>query len=143
MAYSVYGDVASEFKNILFATGQPVTDAEVTEFISQADAEIDGYLSQRYVTPITGTISLVVVKQLSIWLVADRVSKILQVKTKTEETKTADKSLRQMALDRLKELAKGTFKLPDATVLSSGAGFRSYANDNELDYTFKKGDDQW
>lgn len=143
MAYSVYGDVEAEFKGMVLDTTSPVTDTEVTGFIAQADAEINGLVGLRYVVPITGTDSLIIMKMVSIWLVADRVAKILQVKTKTEENSTAGKSLREMALELLDKIVKGEFLLADATRLSSANGFKSYANDAQLEYTFKKGDTQW
>jgi len=143
MSYCVTDDVSSEFKSIEFNSDSPVTDDKVTEFIAQADAFIDGKLTLKYATPITGAKSLLTIKTISIWLVADRVSKILQVKSATESTNTAEKSLRQMALDLLKDILDGKFSLSDATPASTGSGFKSYANDNDLDYTFHSGTDEW
>ena len=48
-----------------------------------------------------------------------------------------------MALELLDKIVKGEFLLADATRLSSANGFKSYANDAQLEYTFKKGDVQW
>ena len=143
MAYSTYEDVKSEFKGVDFGSSTPVTSTEVTGFIVQADALIDSLVSKRYETPITGSISLSIIKLISIWLVADRVSKILQVKTTKEETKTADKSLYDKAMAMLKAIIAGDLVLTDATVVSSGNGWASYANSNSLENEFKKGEPQW
>lgn len=143
MSYSTVDDVIAEFKGISFTIDDPVTDTTVEDFIEQADAYIDANINSRYVVPVTGTTSLIILKTISVWLVADRISRILQVKTKTEETQTAEKSLKQMADDLLKQISNGILDLIDATLQSSGAGFRSYANDEDLKYTFKKNSDQW
>lgn len=143
MAYAVTSDVASEFKNVEFTAQTPVTATEVTAFITQADGEINGYVGKVYTIPITGTESLAVMKMISVWLVAHRVSQILQVKTVTEETETGAKSLREQALELLDKIVKREFVLTDAPLLSSTGGFKSYASDNSLDYSFHKNRDEW
>jgi len=144
MAYSVLADVQSEFKDIEFTATTKITSTEITDpFILQADAEINARIGLRYVVPITGTESLKIMKMLSVWITADRISKILRIKTKTEEDTTAEKSLRQMANELIDKIVAGTFLLSDATLKSSANGFKSYANDNDLDYTFHKNTDEW
>lgn len=144
MAYSLEADIQSEFKDIDFADADSkVTSAEVTAFITQADAFIDSKVGLRYDTPVTGVESLKILKTISIWLVADRVSKVLRIKSNVPETETAEKSLRDMALEMLEDISKGLLLLSDATLKSSGSGFSSYANTEDLSYTFKKGESQW
>lgn len=144
MAYSLEADIQSEFKDIDFADADSkVSSAEVSAFIVQSDAFIDSKVGLRYEVPITGTESLKILKTISIWLVADRVSKILRIKSNVPETETAEKSLRDMALEMLEDIAKGVVLLSDATVKSSGSGFSSYANSEDLGYTFKKEETQW
>lgn len=145
MAYCTSTDVASEFKNITFSASTAVTSTEVDGFIAQADAEIDGVVGLRYEVPVTGASSLLIVKQISIKLVAGRIKKILEVKTSTEEVNQEAQSpnLIAEARDMLDKIVKGTLLLSDATVLSSTGGFKSFAVDEDLDYEFDITGDNW
>lgn len=144
MAYSTYSDVTKEFKNIVFSSNSSVTSDDVTEFITQADAYIDSQIASKYITPITGAESLKVLKRLSIWLVAGRIKMILKVKSGQDiGDQGNDSDLITMARDEIKDIVKGLVKLTDATLAITGSGMKSYANDENLEYTFKKGDDQW
>lgn len=143
MAYSELADIEAEFKGIEFTLDSPVTDNEVDDFIDQSDAFIDAKIGLKYVVPITGTSSLLILKTISVWLTADRISQILEVKTQTEENSTAGKSLREMALEMLKEIVDETLLLSDATLLSTSAGFGSYASDYSIKKKFHRSSDEW
>lgn len=144
MAYCVNTDVQAEFKDIDITSGTAkISSAKIDEFILQADAYINAKIGLRYIVPVTGTLSLKLLKMLSIWLVASRVSKILQIKNSVVENETGEKSLEDRALEMIDDISKGKLNLEDATLKSSGAGFSSYAQANNLGYTFKKGEDQW
>jgi len=145
MAYSVYTDVASEFKSVTFSSTTAVTDSEVTEFISQIDAWIDGILYSKYETPITGTESLKILKMLSIGLTVQRLIPILRVKTGSEGLDQETQSVVTRATDILKEIKSNKIVLSDATARTTNQGFKSFTNDNSdtIDYTFKSGTDQW
>lgn len=144
MAYSTNSDVRLEFKAMtLNSSTSSILDTTVDGFIAQADALINSKIGLKYVVPVTGAESLKILKTISIYLVADRMAKILQVKTITEENQTAEKSLRDIAMEMIKDIIDGILLLSDATLKSSGHGFNSFAVDNDLDYTFKKATDQW
>jgi len=145
MPYSVSTDVASEFRNVSFTTTSLVTTAEVTEFIVQADALIDGMIGKRYEVPITGAESLKILKQISIWLVAYRVSKILKVKSASEEPNQGPKSvnLYDKALALLKKISKGDILLSDTDTLNAKDGIESYNVSNNIVPVFQKGVDQY
>lgn len=143
MAYCTNTDVSSEFKGITFSSSTPVTADEVTEFIAQSDAVIDGYLNNKYVTPITGASSLAIVKMISIYMVSKRVKAILRVKTGgTGETENRG-DFEDMAKSLINDLKSSKLNLPDATLVQSGGGIDSYTNTNDVPHIFDRDKDQW
>lgn len=143
MAYAAVADVQSEFKGVVFSATSAVTDTQVTGFIAQAEAYINGKIDSAYVTPVTGPQSVLILKMISIWLVADRVSKILEVKSASEEANTTDKSLTQMAEAKLEEIKDLLLVLVDATRKSVGGAFKSANNDDGVEPVFRKNVVQW
>lgn len=145
MAYAVNADVINEFKALVTSGGAAITTTKIDEWITQAEGLINGMISNKYVTPVTGTESVKILKMITIWLVADRIKEILKVKNVNEDVDQGvkDGSLYKRALDMLKDISKGTLPLTDATLLSSQDGLRSYAADVGLEYTFKRNTDQW
>ena len=149
MAYATVAQVASEFKSITFSSTTLVTDTEVTRFIAEADAEINAYIGSKYETPIDETEhpnSFILVRQISIWLVADRVREVMQMKNLTPEEieqGVRPPSSRKAALDLLKKIQKGEINLSDADLVNTDAGVKSFAVDNNLEHTFKRNVDQW
>lgn len=144
MAYATVANVTSEFKNITFSVSSPVTTAEVERFIEEADAHIEGVLSQKYVTPITGTTSLIIVRQISIWLVVQRVKDILAVKSGNQSANQEQgERLDNLAKDMLKDIIDENILLSDATLLDNSDGAFDYNSNNNITQTFKAGEDQW
>lgn len=145
MAYCTDDEVSSEFKDIVFSATSPVTDTEVTEFVSQASAEIDSIISNRYTTPVTGTESLKVLKQICIWLVKARIVGVLRIKNVSDKSDQDVGSLnyRKEALDRLKNIAIGKEILTDAPRSNTTGGLTSYLKDLDVTYDFQVGVDQW
>ena len=141
MSYSIYTDVQSEFKNIIFNASSSVTDTEVTEFISQEDAYIDSKLGKIYEIPITGTESLKVVKKISIMLVAGRIWKIIEKTGIDEESKGT--VLIKKAEDMLDAILAEKIILEDATKVGFAAKFKSYNYTNEISAVVKKDTVQW
>lgn len=143
MAYAVYTDVESEFKNLdSTASGAKVTNTEITAFIVQADALIDSYLSTRYIVPITGSSALSLVKWICIQIVKERVQRIIAVKSGNPDT-DQDNVDKAMWLVMLEALQKGGMNLTDATLLSTGEGFKSGNVENEISQTFDVATQQW
>ncbi len=147
MAYCVSTDVVAEFKSLdIVSAGVPVTTAKVSEFISQADAIINAKVGLKYEVPVAAgaTESLKILKQISTWLVANRVKEILRLETGDKKVELlATGNLEKKAFAMLDEIVKGTLKLSDATLATSADGVRSFAVDNDEEHTFKKGEDQW
>lgn len=144
MAYSVYGDVSSEFKGMAFGASTTPTSTEVTEFIAQADAEIDARLGVKYVTPISGTKSLVICKILSIKISAQRVRDVIAVKSGNKEVDSeAGTNSKKEALAMINDILNDRLLLSDATSNSSQDGFASFNVDNNEEFEMKKGTNQW
>ncbi len=143
MPYCTPSDVTSEFKKLTL-NDSTVSTAKVTEWISQADAYIDGKIGLKYEVPITATEALKIVKQISIWLVAGRVKDVLETATGESSTEQVSRGdLAKMAKALIQEIIEGKLKLSGATLASSSDGVRSFAVDNAEEHTVKKGEDQW
>jgi phage gp36-like protein len=146
MAYCTQGHIESEFKDITFGAATPITDSDVARFIAEADAEIEGVLSQKYVVPVTGTTALIILRQISIMLVKARIQEILQVKTgQSDSEQEATTNPAKKARDTLDLIQKGKMGLVDATIATTGDGVRSYTSENSTTFepTFKRDQEQW
>lgn len=143
--YCESSHISGEFKGITFSASTAVTSTQVERFIEEADAEIDAKVGLKYVTPVTGTESLKVLRSISIAIVASRVRAILEVKTADSRTEQAVRGgdPAKVAREKLDQIVKGTLLLSDASLRSSGQGMRSFNSDNAEEHTFKKNRDQW
>lgn len=143
MAYCVHGDVTNEFKKLTL-NDATISQAKVTEWISQADAYIDAKLGLRYETPITGTEALKICKQISTWIVAGRVKEALDQDTgddRVDQIMRGD--LEKKAKAMLTEIVEGKMILSDATIRRTGDGVKSFVVDEGEEHVMKKGEDQW
>jgi len=144
MAYCSASNVTNEFKSITFDSNTPVTSSDIAEFIAQIDAYIDGKLYFRYTTPITGANSLLILKSISTYLVASRVSKILELKTgETDKNQLVIDKNKKDATNMLKEIFDGSLVLSDATLRSANCGVYGYTYDNDVEASVNVTDDQW
>ena len=55
MAYAVYQDIQSEFKNLNLDDFSALTAAEITAFIAEEEAVINAAVSNRYEIPVNKT----------------------------------------------------------------------------------------
>ena len=143
MAYSTNSDIQSEFKSLTY-NSNGITSAEVDAFIEQEDAYIDGIVGRKYVTPITGTYALRIMKTISVQLVASRVKRILAVKTgiaSTDQDSMGD--LFQMAKTKLDDIAEGRLILSDAVLARASDGVDSFAVSDDIKHIFKRDEQQW
>lgn len=139
-------DIESEFRQMDFgASGALVADAEVTEFITQAESYVESRISCKYAVPITGTAPKSIIKTICTYLVADRISKIIKVKTNTATDQDTGNSLSEVAEEMLKQICEEDLKLIGETLQESGNGIKSWssANSSTFDRTFKRASDQW
>lgn len=143
--YCTVSQIESEFKNITFTVDSSVTISDVERFIEEASAYIDGVLDSVYVTPITGVVSLLIVQQVCIWLVSQRIKDIQALKTSKEPTNqiTSELRLDKKAENMLKSIVKDEISLPDAIKDSSTGGVSSYNSRNNITPIFKRDTEQW
>ena len=139
MAYAVFGDIASEFKNITFSSSFAVTDAEVTAFIDEEEAIINTTISNRYVTPIEAeTDAEKILKKITIAYVAYRVAKIINLK---KDVPIPEKFIPQMLNEgaafriaklQLADIQSGKIVLNDAELRSNEQGIKSFNAINNI-----------
>jgi hypothetical protein len=145
MAYATTQNIQEEFKSLDFtAANSAVQTTRVQRFIAEAEAEIDAKVGQVYNTPIDPTASpnsLVIVRAISIGIVAQRVRDILEVKSPDQETgQGVRKDSASDARKRLDAIVNRTLPLPDAVLKSSTNGATSFeAGDASAEFTFKRG----
>lgn len=153
MSYAVFADVQSEFKNIKFTSTTKVTDTEVTGFLAQAEQEINATIGTKYALPIplAATNSLLFLKSIEISIVADRVSKILEVKSSSQKVDQDDKSgratiwgremLRKIQDGRVILLDDASDQLITATTADGVSSFNT--DDAAFEHEFQRGVDDW
>lgn len=133
MAYSVESDIEAKFKAVDFSSSTACTSAQVSGFISDADAYIDSKLARKFAVPITATESLKIIKQISVLLACHEVRRKLEVKTgETGKNQDGARSERKQALDMLEEILQGNILLINTSLAVSGGGFKSYNRDNSI-----------
>lgn len=129
MAYCLFTDIQSDFKNIVFTPTSSVTQAEVTEMIEQESQHIDAMICSVYSTPVDPNVSpksALILKRIAIFLTSDRVRHILYTKTGTDSKDQDTKGLHSFSRNpnkALLQIQEGTLKLLDAVALSSNIGF--------------------
>jgi len=150
MAYAVFGDIESEFKNLDFGeSGAAVDEAEVTTFIDQEEAVINATISNRYETPVVGVEALKVMKGITIAYVAYRVAKILNLKKdvpipeKFVPQELNEGAAFRNAKKRLEEIRDGKIILNDAIARSTGQGVESFNATNGIDSLWTRDIKQW
>lgn len=140
-------EVQEEFKDITWGTGTAIAAARVTRFIQEASAYIEGKIGLIYTTPISSTASpkaTLVIKAICIALVADRVRKIMNVKTgSATDSQKASGEAKMDPEKMLQDIVEEKMLLSDASKVSSRDGVQSYASVNALEQTFQKGVKQW
>ncbi len=148
MSYCAVADVQADFKALTIGAGTNVSTAAVTQFIVEASALIDGYVGQRWVTPITADASALALMSLFCrTLVADRIRGIIankqQTNTDANQAVKSDGYSVKNVMQSLNDIRLGNMQLTGATLILSNAGFvsRNY-NANETP-VFHKNRKQW
>lgn len=163
MAYTTLAQIKSMFRGIDIiadtgdeATNTVITEEEVTQFITDADIEIDAKLNEYYVTPITGTESLKYINVISKYKVAHIMKTILEAQSENSDRqqdvqtnlgKKADELLNAL----LPKIVNGKFvdaltNLSDAPRQQKGPDSGTVFGINYSGVrtpTFKKGGDNW
>jgi len=142
MAYSTNQNVQDEFKSINVTDGK-ITTTKIDTMITQADAYINGRIGLVYEVPVTGSESLEILKEISIGIVVQRISRILELKSITPKgDQYIPKDLIKKAEDRLQMIVDRLLLLSDATEIAV-AGVSSYSNSNEVIRCFDQAKQQW
>lgn len=147
MAYALNADVALEFKGLVLSSTSVVTATTVDGFIAQAEAEINGRVGLVYNTPIDSNLSpdsFLILKMLSIQLVAERLRPILEVKTGSNDTSQGSGRPRARGpREVLQDIVDQKVMLHDAVKKSTLDGVQSFSGDTGEPMTMKKGTTQW
>lgn len=144
MGYTTADWVSAELKGNTFSAATAVKTAQVTEFITQADAMIDATISRRYSVPISAAaspISFSILRTVSTYLVAGRIERILKSTAANEDLKIYLKSLYKIGLEMLDKIKSGSITFPDAD--GSSAQISSYNVDNSVESQFSVDRDDW
>jgi hypothetical protein len=127
MAYCVLADVQKLIKWAEFNSNSKVTATEVTnEFIPEADTIINSKLSRVYVTPITNTDDLKIIKYIACRMVACEIAHVLILQASGD---ISDIVLRwcEQAKDRLNSILTQDVLLTGSTLLDDVGGGRLYS----------------
>lgn len=152
MTYATASDINNELKQITFSATSAVTEGAVLDFLDQADAVIDMYISQRYATPVTASASLLVLKKIAIDIVVYRVAKILDLKKSVpipdgniiQDITNGDAYKESMKL--LIAIRDNKMDLPSEEKINGASGIGSFhteSGNEDIEPFFKKGVDQW
>ena len=140
MAYAIYTDVLSEFKDLAITATTIVTIAEVTEYIAQTENIVNAQLSQIYVTPVTDTMSTSIIKNIVIWFVAHRVQEVMKLRSGEELDSKNAENLYQKAQDLLDKIIDKKL-LSEATLNSStNTGVEDFNSKNSIRAEFDLSD---
>lgn len=153
MAYSTSDDIISEIRGLEVSSTTVVTEDNLSDWIKQADAYIDGRLSAYYVTPITGPKSLAIVKTISIYKVAHRVKNKLELTSENSDKKqevqaNLDKQAERMLDQLLPKLEGGRLiepilKLPDTNTVGRSPDGAALTSIKAQGGTFIKNGNNW
>ena len=147
MAYCTAAEVQADFKAVVFTTTSLVTLAAVTQFIVEADALINSYVGQRWVTPIASGESANLMKLYSRTLVAERVRAILS--NNQQSNQDANQNVRGSGLTSkdvmkaLNDIKNGDMQLVSGTLINTDATMRSNNSSSNTQPRFRKNRRQW
>ncbi len=149
MAYTTYSEIQGDFKNLTFdASAGNVIQSEVTQFIVEADALINSYVSAKYAVPVADAgDGLNLLKMLSRTIVTLRIKSIIEVRQNTNVAANQNAVSTLMSMSQITKMLEGIkagqIKLVDATPLVSGGGFYSSNYANDITPVIKKSVKQW
>lgn len=141
--YCTVDDVKAKFKNLPTSSTTEITTADIEDFITVHSAYIDGALAGVYVTPVTGTEALKILKQICTLYVAAEVDEInRRGSAEKDQDLSMPRDYRARADRMLNDIKQGSLVLSDAT--DSGADrISSYNETNSVEFTVRKGCRQW
>ena len=102
------------------ALTEPNAD-QVTAWMDETEAFVDGQLATRYQVPITGSQSLLIVRDICADLTAYRVWQFKAMGVDDPEFRNQAEVLRQRAMEKLQAILQGTMVLPDQPTTKSSS----------------------
>jgi len=150
MAYCTVDDLKADFKSIeIEDSGTKISTDEAEEIINQVSAYINGRIGVKYVVPVyvSGcSDAMLILKQIAIFLSAERIKNILEIKTNETQMDSEKKYSRNIARtpkDDLELIVKGLLLLPGATLAGSAQGVSSFNSDNCVSHQIDVTRQQW
>lgn len=145
MAYVTIDQVAQECRIQGGFTAETLpSSTKVAEIMAEEEAKVDAKIGMKYSVPVAAAASLLIVRRISLALIAERVREIIEVRgagDKTDQkpgTSSADRARKELS-----DIEDGDLPLTGETLLSSTDGVRSYAVAHSKEPVFEKGKDQW
>lgn len=147
MAYCTANDIKAEFPSFTYAssTDNGITEAEVTQWISDFSLYIDSQISNLYVTPVTANATaLAVLKLICVDLTLGKMKEKLFLAGGGKQQSQLDqaKTLTDRAEKRLAALRKGDGVLAGASAANSPTG-NTWGAKNGQEPVFDYDDQQW
>jgi hypothetical protein len=147
--YCTPTDIEGEFKATQFTSSSAVTSNQVTDWIKQETAYINGVISLRYVTPVASTYdeAFLILKRICIYRVSERVKSKLEVKSGISQTDQEVKAINYTRTPNadLKAIVDGDLILKEVPLVSSTGAVSSWCEpdcDTSTCHTFD-GSQQW
>lgn len=153
-AYASVTNIQEEFKNVTFDSNSIVTDTRVSRFIDECEAVINAKVGMIYQVPVDSVASpqsTLILRQISIYMVSNRIKEIIQTKSDSDDTNQATKGkVAKSPEDLLQDILDKVLVLPDAVLLSTTKGATDYdVGDATVEFAFKRatgrygGPNQW
>ena len=142
MAYCTEAQIEGEFKDIDFDSTSKVSSDDITRFIAETDALIDSKVGLRYVVPITGATSLLLMRMICIFIIKERVNSIIEVKA-SEPGKNQETEKVNAGMKMLEDIVEGKMLLSDSTLIASHDGVKGYTYSNDVETVFDVETEMW
>lgn len=149
MSYCTTDDIIAEFKSLTISGANTIiTTAKLTEFITQTSSIIDSRLASKFVVPVTaGSGALEVLKNICVWIVAERVNKILDNKIAIPGQNLTIMKIgigtAKDAQKMLDDIMANNMQLIGATLLNASGGIKSNNVSHNQKHTFHRNREQW
>lgn len=148
MAYASQSDIENEMNGGAFDAGSGVTSGGLAEMLDQESAVIDQYLSTQYVTPVTDSTAIKVLKKICTDFVVFRVAKALRqsegLTDNSEPRDVSESAAYRESLRLLKMFSSGQLALSGAAKQESKKKIMGFTPDKSTtENVFKKDEKQW
>ena len=135
MSYAVTDDLIARLGENKYASIYRTDHGKAESDLAESSAEIDGYLSKRYVVPVTAAQAMILLRAWTLDLAEEKSYKRAGGSEIPEKVKNAANVVRS----NLHDIAKGTMLLPAAAAENPGsAGGSVLVVGNEPEFTREK-----